>query len=163
MFLMPIMERTGKTFIPSFAQICQMNLKSTSSGIIAVYSVESQPTFWGSTSPPSSGSKNKRFKKQHEDLIATRFTLLSCLAYSSTVKKKAIYYSETAVHFKRTIRRYISGDRTLHNHRCENPRPYKCFKWGHTDTHRQYGESISLLSIAKEVEIKQKFSKHLDW
>jgi hypothetical protein len=33
---------------------------------------------------------------------------------------KATCSSETADEFQRTTRRYISDDRTVHNHRCEN-------------------------------------------
>jgi hypothetical protein len=35
---------------------------------------------------------------------------------------EAIFSSETSVNFPRTTRRYISEDRTLHNHRCEDLR-----------------------------------------
>jgi hypothetical protein len=43
------------------------------------------------------------------------FTLVSCSAYSSTLKMEAIWSSETTVDFQRTTRRYISEDITLHN------------------------------------------------
>jgi hypothetical protein len=43
------------------------------------------------------------------------FTLVSCLAYSSTLKVEAICSSETSVRFQRTTRRYIPGDSTLRN------------------------------------------------
>jgi hypothetical protein len=46
--------------------------------------------------------------------LATRFTLLSCLAYSSTLQMEAVCSSETSVDFQRTTRRYIPEDRTLH-------------------------------------------------
>jgi hypothetical protein len=52
------------------------------------------------------------------------FTLLSCSAYSSTMKMEAMCSSETSVDFQRAIRRYIPKDRTLHNHRCENLKSY---------------------------------------
>lgn len=51
---------------------------------------------------------------------AACFTLVSCLAYSSTFKTEASFTSETSVVFRRATQRYISGDRTLHNDRCEN-------------------------------------------
>jgi hypothetical protein len=57
-------------------------------------------------------------------LLATCFMLVSCLAYSSTLKMEARCFSETSVDFQRTTRRYIPEDRTLHNHRCENLRAY---------------------------------------
>jgi hypothetical protein len=46
-------------------------------------------------------------------------TLVTCLAYSSTLKMEAICSSETSVGTQRTTRRYIPDDSTL-NHRCEN-------------------------------------------
>jgi hypothetical protein len=48
------------------------------------------------------------------------FTLVSSLAYSSTLKMKAKCSSETSVDFQRTSRRYIPDDTTLHDLRCEN-------------------------------------------
>jgi hypothetical protein len=69
-------------------------------------SVQNQPTFRRNTSPPSS------------------FTLVSCLAYSSTLKLEATRSSETSADFQRATRRYIPQHRTIHNHRCEN---LKCY------------------------------------
>jgi hypothetical protein len=40
--------------------------------------------------------------------------VVSCLAYSSTLKTEAICSSETSVDFQRTTRRYISEDKTPH-------------------------------------------------
>jgi hypothetical protein len=51
-------------------------------------------------SPPFSGPKNK--------LCLPPFMLVSCLAYSSTLKMKAKCYFETLAYFQRTTRRYIS-------------------------------------------------------
>jgi hypothetical protein len=48
------------------------------------------------------------------------FRLHSCLVYSSTIKMEASCSSETSVDFQQTTRRYISEDRTLHNHCCQN-------------------------------------------
>jgi hypothetical protein len=53
-------------------------------------------------------------------LLATCFTLLSCLSYSSTLKMEALCSSETSIEFQRTTWRYIREERTLYNHRCEN-------------------------------------------
>jgi hypothetical protein len=44
--------------------------------------------------------------------VATYFTLVSCLAYSSTLRMEATCSCETSVDFKRTTRRYITEDRT---------------------------------------------------
>jgi hypothetical protein len=57
-------------------------------------------------------------------LLATFFTLISCLAYSSTLMMQMTCSSETSVNFKRTTRRYIPENRTLHNHRCEYLKSY---------------------------------------
>jgi hypothetical protein len=45
--------------------------------------------------------------------LSPAFTLVSCSAYSSTLKTEAIYSSETLVDFQRTTRRYIPEDRTF--------------------------------------------------
>jgi hypothetical protein len=71
-----------------------------------------------------------RFEEQAKqeasmNLLATCFILVSCSAYSSTLKMKATSSSETLVHSQRTTRRYITEDRTLHNPRCENVKSYK--------------------------------------
>jgi hypothetical protein len=50
------------------------------------------------------------------------FTLVSCSAYSSTLKMEATCSSEMSVSFQRTTWRYIPEDRILHNHQCENLR-----------------------------------------
>jgi hypothetical protein len=57
-------------------------------------------------------------RNQHEAggkqrLPATFYTLVSCLAYSSTLNMDATYFSETSVDFQQTIRRYIPEDRTI--------------------------------------------------
>jgi hypothetical protein len=67
--------------------------------------------------PPSSGSKNKlRFPPA--------FTLVSCLAYSSTLEIEVICFCETSVDFQRTTRPYFPEDIVLHNHCCENLNSY---------------------------------------
>jgi hypothetical protein len=87
--------------------------------------------FWGIT-PCSSVNVNLRFGRiyrlhlQGRRASEARIQLKtgskqsSCLAYSSTLKIEAIYLSEPCVDFQRITRRYISGDSTLHRHRCEN-------------------------------------------
>jgi hypothetical protein len=60
------------------------------------YSVERQPPF-------------------RRVLLATCFTVVSCLAYS-TLKMEATRSSETSVDFQRTTRHYIPEERTLYNH-----------------------------------------------
>jgi hypothetical protein len=48
-------------------------------------------------------------------LLATCFTLVSCLAYSSTLKMEAICSSETPVDFQRTYTALYPRRWTLHN------------------------------------------------
>jgi hypothetical protein len=55
------------------------------------------------------------------------FMLVSCLAYSSTLKVELICFSEMLVDFQQTTQRYIPNDRILHNHHCENLKSY--FIW----------------------------------
>jgi hypothetical protein len=86
----------------------------------AVYPVESQRTLRRNMSPPSSELKYKPSKF----CLPSGFTLVFCLAYSSTLKMMTCC-SETSIYFRRTIRCYIPEDRTLHNHCFEN---LKCYK-----------------------------------
>jgi hypothetical protein len=46
------------------------------------------------------------------------------LFVSMSLKLVVTCSSETWVEIQLTIRRYISEDRTLHDHRCENLKPY---------------------------------------
>jgi hypothetical protein len=64
--------------------------------------------FWDITSgsPGISQARNQRESRRHA------YLLVSCLAYSSTLKMDAKYSSETSAGFQRTIRRYIPEDRT---------------------------------------------------
>jgi hypothetical protein len=48
------------------------------------------------------------------------FTLVSCLAYSSTLKMEVTCFQRMSLDFHRTTRRHIAEDRTLRNYRCEN-------------------------------------------
>jgi hypothetical protein len=75
-----------------------------------VYSVESQSTFRRTVSPPSSGSISQ---ERNRLCLPPAFTLVSCSAYSSTLKMEAICSSETSVYFQRTTRRYMPEDGTL--------------------------------------------------
>jgi hypothetical protein len=51
--------------------------------------------------------------------------LISCLAYSSTLKMEGTYSSKTPVAFQQNTRRHIVEERSLHDHRCENLQSYK--------------------------------------
>jgi hypothetical protein len=62
-------------------------------------------------------------KPQHE--LIMQFMLVPCLVYSSTLKMKAICFSEIYDEFRRETRGYIREDRTIHNDRCENLRSNK--------------------------------------
>jgi hypothetical protein len=57
-------------------------------------------------------------------LHATCFTLVSCLAYSSTLNMEATCSSETSGDFQQPTWRYIPEDTAVHNHRCENLKSY---------------------------------------
>jgi hypothetical protein len=59
-------------------------------------------------SPLSPGLKNKLS-------LPSAFTLVSCSAYSSTLKMEAIYFSKMLVDFQYTVQRYIPEDSTLCN------------------------------------------------
>jgi hypothetical protein len=50
-------------------------------------------------------------------IFATCFELVSCLAYTSTLKMEATCFSETSVAFQRTTRRYILKNVTVHTKR----------------------------------------------
>jgi hypothetical protein len=50
--------------------------------------------------------------------------LLSCSAYSTTLKMEAACSTETLLDFQQTTRRYIPEDRTIHNHCSENLKSY---------------------------------------
>jgi hypothetical protein len=52
--------------------------------------------------------------------LANFFLLVSCLAYSSTLKMYATCSFEALVDFHRTTWRYIPDNEILHNHPCEN-------------------------------------------
>jgi hypothetical protein len=68
------------------------------------------------------------------------FMLVSCLAYSSTLKMEAMCTSETSVVFQRTTQFFITEDSSLHDHYCENLKSYiyenslKKNEMGYTDT-----------------------------
>jgi hypothetical protein len=104
----------------SYKRIILQSWRSNLLEYIAVWSVESQPTFRRNISPPSSGSKNKQRKKPAELCLPPAFTLVSCSAYFLTLKMEATCSSETSVDFQRTTRRFIPDDTTPHNHCYEN-------------------------------------------
>jgi hypothetical protein len=71
--------------------------------------------FLRNSSPYSAVLKNVK-----QAWLAAFFVLVSCLAYSSTVKIEATCFSEKWVDFSRTIRRYFLEDVTLHSHLCDS-------------------------------------------
>jgi hypothetical protein len=74
--------------------------------------------FWDIT-PCSPLKDNRHFEGtcrlylQRALCLPHAFTLVSCLACSSTLKMKATRSSQTSVDFQRTTRRYIPEDSTL--------------------------------------------------
>jgi hypothetical protein len=67
---------------------------------------------------------------------SSALTLVSCLAHSSTLKMEETCSSETSADFQRTTWHYISADRTLHNHCCENLKPTLPNKIGNKADHK---------------------------
>jgi hypothetical protein len=65
-------------------------------------SIESQVTFLRNILPPSSGLNSKPSKKilKFGSLLAACFMLVSCLAYSSTLKMEAAHSSEKSLDFQ---------------------------------------------------------------
>jgi hypothetical protein len=64
--------------------------------------------------------QGRRISQARNQLESRCFGLVSCLSYSSTLKMEGTCSSETSVDFQLSTWRYISEDRTLHIHRCEN-------------------------------------------
>jgi hypothetical protein len=58
-------------------------------------------------------------------LLATCFTLVSYLAYTSTLRMEVTCSSKTLVDFEGITWSYSPEDRTLNNHRCENLKSYR--------------------------------------
>jgi hypothetical protein len=81
--------------------------------------------FWDIT-PCSLLKENRRFGGTCPHLQG-RFSrsLVSCLAYSSTLKIEATCSSETSGATQRITGRHIPEHDTLHNHRCENLKSYE--------------------------------------
>jgi hypothetical protein len=73
---------------------------------------------------------SSRLKKPAWKQVAGR-AVLSCFAYSLTLKVEATCSSKTSVDFQRTTWHYIPQDRTLHNHHYENLKSYisSCNSW----------------------------------
>jgi hypothetical protein len=80
----------------------------------SIFGIQCHVVFCKST---SSGLKSKK--------ATVCLKLVSCLAYSSTLKTEVICSTETSADFQWTTRHYISEERTLHNRSCENPKPNK--------------------------------------
>jgi hypothetical protein len=118
-------------------------------GYNAAYSVEIQQTLQRDISPPSSESKNKPNKKPAWKQVTSRpsFTLVSFLAYYSTLKVEAKCPSEIYVGFPQATWRYIPEYKTLHNHRCENLKSY----------------IIEELSIKKSLELRLRCRYNKRW
>jgi hypothetical protein len=95
---------------------------------------------------------------------ATCFTLVSCLAYSSTVKMEAKCSSETSVDIQRTTRCYIPEDGILHNHRCENLKYYGASSISYPRHKREfqryeiYSVLLSMCTVAATVKAKCGYS-----
>jgi hypothetical protein len=62
-----------------------------------------------------SGGSEEPYLLGYKALLHAYFMLVSCLAYSSTLKMEVSCYSKTSVDFQRTTQRYIPKDRSPHN------------------------------------------------
>jgi hypothetical protein len=71
------------------------------------------------------GQGISRARNQRESMPPA-FILVSCSAYSSTLKMEAMFLRN--VGWQRTTRCYIPEESTLHNHRCENLKSYRMDK-----------------------------------
>jgi hypothetical protein len=78
---------------------------------------------------------------QTRALFATCFTLVLCLAYSSTMKMAITCTSETSADFQRTARRYIPQDTTLRN----------------------ISGPVKRLSVSKRMELVTKYLLRQNW
>jgi hypothetical protein len=65
-----------------------------------------------------------RFHFLPSSLLDGCFTLVSCLAYSPTLKMEGTCYSEKSSDFRWTARYYIQENRSFHNNRFENFKSY---------------------------------------
>jgi hypothetical protein len=99
-----------------------------------MYCVESQPTLRRNMSTPSSGSNINNLKF----CTPPAFTLVSCLAYSSSLKMEATCSSETSVDSKLTTWRCIPEGRTLHDHNSENLKSFNCNEFSGFIIGREY-------------------------
>jgi hypothetical protein len=71
------------------------------------------------------GQRMSQARNQHEGRWQVEaFTLVSCLAYFSTLKMEATCSSKMLVDFLLTTRRYNPENRKLHNHCCTNLKAY---------------------------------------
>jgi hypothetical protein len=74
------------------------------------------------------------------------FTLVSCLAYFSTLKMEAKWFSETSVGFQWTTQPYIPEDGTFHNHHCENLKSYSYIGATYSVPFTEYAKQRELIS-----------------
>jgi hypothetical protein len=82
-------------------------------------------------------------RNQRKSRWQAELTLVSCSAYSSTLKMEAMFSSKTSVNFQRTTQRYIPEDSALYNHRCENLKSSK----SENVSNFQTGKSSQTLSL----------------
>jgi hypothetical protein len=69
----------------------------------------------------------KQTKKEETSLkqaASKQAKLVSCLVYSSALKKEVTYSSETLGGFLRTACHYVAEYRAFDNHHCENLKSY---------------------------------------
>lgn len=65
-----------------------------------------------------------KFTKVSGEYLASIFRVEEWTDQDTSVKFEATYSSETSIEFQMITQRYITEDSTLHNHLCENLKPY---------------------------------------
>jgi hypothetical protein len=99
--------------------------------------------FWDITSC-SPLNVNRQFRGTYRLHLQPAFTLVSCSAFSFTLKMEVICSSETSIDTQRTTGRYIPEGGTLHNHHCENPPNPTTARWIQTRCWCLKGQSRDL-------------------
>jgi hypothetical protein len=74
------------------------------------------------------GRRISQARKQHDALLATFFTLIFCLAYSSALKMEATHSSEISIDFQQCTQHYVPEDRILQIFNCLE-HSLNCYDW----------------------------------
>jgi hypothetical protein len=94
--------------------------------------------------------------EQGSSLLGVYLLLVSCLAYSLTLKIEATCSYEMSVDFGQHTRHYIPEDRTLHSHRCDCPR-------SNSYVYDNILSSVNLISYYGNVEFSSSFCERIKY